>query len=70
MIRIDPETQHTSKFIRIGRITKSGRFEVVYCSDVPISPIPYPSTRSKADWDAFLTDLHLRWGGQWANPGR
>ncbi len=69
-IRIDPETQHTSKFIRIGRITKSGRFEIVYCSDIPISPIPYPNTRSKANWDAFVNDLHLKWGGQWANPGR
>ena len=69
-IRIDPETRHTSKFIRIGRITKGGRFVVVYCSDVPTNPVPYPNTRSKANWDGFLTDLYTKWGGQWANPGR
>jgi urea transport system substrate-binding protein len=67
-VTIDPQSHHLSKFIRIGRITEAGRFEVFYCSDAPIKPIPYPATRSRADWDAVLTDLHLLWGGQWANP--
>jgi hypothetical protein len=67
-VSIDPPTHHLSKFIRIGRITGHGRFEVVYCSDAPISPLPYPATRSKGDWDALLTDMHLLWGGQWAAP--
>jgi len=67
-VSIDPQTHHLSKFIRIGRVTENGRFAIVYCSDVPIAPIPYPATRSKADWDAVLTDLHLLWGGQWSNP--
>lgn len=69
MVRVDPDTQHTSKVFRIGRITPEGRFAVEYSSDVPIAPNPYPNTRSKADWDAFLLDLNLRWRGQWANPG-
>lgn len=69
LVRIDPETQHTSKVFRIGRITTGNCFEVVYSSESAIAPIPYPNTRSKGDWDAFLLDLHLRWGGQWANPG-
>jgi urea transport system substrate-binding protein len=67
-VTIDPQTHHLSKFIRIGQITGNGHFEIVYCSDGPISPVPYPPTRSKADWDALLTDLHLLWGGHWANP--
>jgi len=69
-IRIDPDTQHCFKFIRIGRISENGRFEVVYSSDQAIQPAPYPSTRSRASWEDLLTDLHLGWGGQWANPGR
>ncbi len=67
-VTLDPLTHHISKFIRIGRITETGRFEVVYCSDGPIMPVPYPPTRSKADWEAVLSDLHLLWGGHWANP--
>jgi urea transport system substrate-binding protein len=71
LVRIDPETQHTSKVFRIGRITTESRFEVVYDPGTPIAPVPYPSTgtRSRGDWDEFLLDLHLRWGGQWENPG-
>jgi urea transport system substrate-binding protein len=55
--------------VRIGRFTTEKRLEVIYTSESPIAPIPYPNTRSKGDWDTFLRDLHLRWGGQWANPG-
>jgi urea transport system substrate-binding protein len=69
-VSIDPATHHLSKFVRIGRVKENGRFEIVYCSDGPITPIPYPATRSRADWDTVLADLHLLWGGQWANPDR
>jgi urea transport system substrate-binding protein len=69
-VRIDPETQHTEKYVRIGQVTADGRFAVVYSSEQAIAPVPYPRTRPKADWEALLNDLHLRWGGQWANPGR
>ena len=67
-IRIDPATMRTFKFVRIARMTKEGQFEVTYTSSVAIAPIPYPDTRSKAAWDAFVTDLQRGWGGQWANP--
>jgi urea transport system substrate-binding protein len=70
LVRLDPETQHASKVFRIGRITKDSRFEVVFSSDSPLAPMPYPNTRSKGEWDAFLLDLNLRWGGRWANPGK
>jgi urea transport system substrate-binding protein len=67
-VGIDPQNHHISKFIRIGRIAADGRFTIVYCSEIPIAPLPYPATRSKGDWDTLLADLHLLWGGQWANP--
>jgi urea transport system substrate-binding protein len=69
LVRIDPETQHTSKVFRVGRITTESHFEIVYNPEILVAPNPYPSTRSKGDWDGFLLDLHLRWGGQWENPG-
>ena len=70
MVRIDPETQHTSKIFRIGQITTDSRFKVVFDSESPIAPIPYPNTKSKGEWDAFLLNLKLDWGGQWENPGK
>lgn len=70
LVRIDAETQHTSKMVRIGQITTENRFKIVHDSETPIAPIPYPNTRSKGDWDGFLQDLRLGWGGQWENPGK
>jgi urea transport system substrate-binding protein len=69
-IRIDPATGRTTKFIRIGRMTEAGQYDIVYSSDVAIDPVPYPETRSKAEWEAFLTNLQLSWGGEWENPKR
>lgn len=70
IVRIDPDTQHMEKFVRIGQVTAQSHFAVIYCSEQAIPPIPYPGTRSKADWDAFLNDIHLRWGGHWVNQAR
>jgi urea transport system substrate-binding protein len=67
MVRIDPDSQHTSKTFRIGQFTTASRFKIVHSSDSPIAPIPYPNTRSKGEWDAFLQDLRMGWGGHWAN---
>lgn len=69
MVRIDPETQHTSKFFRIGLITADSRFQVIHESAGPLSPIPYPNSRSKPQWDAFLLKLHRDWGNRWENTG-
>jgi urea transport system substrate-binding protein len=68
IVRIDPETQHTWKIVRIGKIMQNGLFEVIYSSERPIQPIPFPATRTPAAWEEFLQDMHLRWGGNWANP--
>src|SRR5262249_33934345 len=69
-VRVDPDNQHTWKIARIGQLRDDGHFDVVYSSEQPIRPEPYPPSRSPSEWDAFLTDLFRRWGGQWANPNR
>jgi urea transport system substrate-binding protein len=68
-VRIDPDNRHAWKTVRIGRITPAGDFDVIWGSAKPIPPIPYPPSRSRRDWDAFLEALRKEWGGAWANPG-
>ena len=68
VVYVDPETQHTWKMVRIGRIRSDGQFDIVWESGKPVRPAPYPPYRSRAEWDAFLQLLYGRWGG-WANPG-
>ena len=51
---MDDETQHTWRPVYVGRIRADGQFDLVWSSEKPVRPIPYPSSRSHAEWDAFL----------------
>jgi urea transport system substrate-binding protein len=68
LVSVDPYTQHTWRSFSVGKIRTDGRIELVWTIDRPIRPVPYPPTRTKAEWDGFLTALYNRWGGRWANP--
>jgi len=67
-VRIDPATQHTFKTARIGRVKPDGQFEVVWTAARPEAPMPYPASRTTAEWRALLHDLYTGWGDQWSAP--
>jgi urea transport system substrate-binding protein len=67
-VRIDPDNQHLWKTVRLGRVVEGGQFEVIWSSDAPVRPEPFPNTRPAAAWRAFLADLFQRWEGHWSNP--
>jgi urea transport system substrate-binding protein len=69
IVSIDPETQHTWKTVRIGQIRPDGQFDIVWSSEDPIRPVPYPLFRTHAQWEDYLLRLFQGWGEQWANPG-
>jgi urea transport system substrate-binding protein len=68
IVSVDAETQHTWRPVYVGRIRADGQFDLVWSSEQSVRPIPYPPSRSKADWERFLDQLYQGWGG-WANPG-
>jgi urea transport system substrate-binding protein len=68
VVSLDPATQHIWKIVRIGKIRVNGQFEIVWSSKDPVRPIPYPSFRTKTEWESFLTELQKGWGGSWASP--
>ena len=68
-VYIDADNQHTWKIVRIGKIKPDGQFDIVWSSDKPIRPVPYPIYRSQEDWEKFLDDLYKGWNGNWANLG-
>lgn len=68
MIFVDGENRHAWKTVRIGRIRADGQFDVVWTSARPVRPVPFPATRTRAQWDAFLADLYRQWGSRWFNP--
>ena len=65
-IRVDPDTQYCVRTPRIGQINSAGRFNVVWTAPQPVSPDPYPKTRTAEEWRAFLHDLYTGWGNRWA----
>ena len=64
-VRIDPENQHTWKTMRLGRIVEGGQFEIMWSSEKPIRPEPFPSSRSPTAWKEFLNNLYEAWGRNW-----
>jgi urea transport system substrate-binding protein len=67
---LDPETLNTYKVARIGQIQPDGQLEIVYQSPRPLRPEPFPASRTRAEWEKYLEELHTAWGGNWHNPGK
>lgn len=42
LVRVDPKNQHTWKVARIGQVQPDGQFKIVWSSEEPIRPDPYP----------------------------
>jgi urea transport system substrate-binding protein len=69
LVRVDPENQHAWKVARFGKITKEGQFEILFSTENPLPPQPYPASRKREEWETMLQDYYRRWGNRWANPG-
>jgi urea transport system substrate-binding protein len=66
-VRIDPSNLHTWRAYHLGRFEADG-IQIVDGSESLIQPEPFPTSRTRAEWEAFLESLHKRWGGSWVNP--
>ena len=42
LVKLDPKTQHCTRYFRVGRIRTDRQFDIVHQSDAPIAPDPYP----------------------------
>ncbi len=70
LVSIDFKNNHTWKTVRIGKIKEDGQFDIVWNSEKPIRPVPYPIIRSKSEWNVLLQKLYTDWGRKWENPGK
>jgi urea transport system substrate-binding protein len=66
LVYIDPETQHTWKIVRIGKIRDDGQFDIIWNSKKPVRPIPYPIYKTVVDWNIFLNKLYKNYGNSWS----
>ena len=69
IVGIDPDNQHLAKIVRVGQILPTGQFKIVFSTEEPVKPIPYPTYKSKEDWNEFLNKMYMEWNQSWSNPG-
>jgi len=68
-VYVDPRNNHLWKTVRIGQVKEDGQFAIVWTSERPIRPDPFPGYRTEPEWQAFLDGLYTGWDETWANPG-
>jgi urea transport system substrate-binding protein len=56
-VRIDRGNQYTWKVVRIAQIGERGQFKIVWSSEEPAQPQPFPPTRKREDWLHFLAGI-------------
>lgn len=66
--RVDATTRHAWLPSRIGQIQADGRVKVVAGSGDPIRPIPFPASRTRDQWEAYLKERFIAWNGHWQAP--
>ena len=67
-ITSDPSNLHAWRTARIARLTEDKKFKIEYQSPEPVAPVPFPLTRSRDQWGAYLLSLHKQWDGRWEAP--
>jgi urea transport system substrate-binding protein len=70
LISVDSTTRHCWKSVRVGKLKADGQFSILWSSQGPVRPRPFPIYRPLAEWEAYLRSVHDGWGGQWTNPGQ
>jgi urea transport system substrate-binding protein len=54
MVSVDPVTRHMWKVARVGRARDDGQFDIVWDSGNPLEPAPFPTYRSREEWNQLL----------------
>lgn len=57
IVSLDPVTRHSWKVARVGRARSDGQFDVVWESEQPLEPAPFPTYRSREEWARLLENL-------------
>jgi urea transport system substrate-binding protein len=69
VVYIDGDNLHTWKMARIGKVQSNGQFKIVWSSQKPVRPVPFPIYRPKSDWISYINSFYTKWGQRWSNPG-
>ena len=57
IIHIAEHSLQTWQFVRVGKIRSDKMFTILWSSEKAIKPLPYPPTRTVAEWDTLRKEL-------------
>ena len=63
-VRIDPRSRYAWKVVRVGQIVDRGLFKIVWSSEEPVEPQPFPLNRTRNQWLSFLEGLPQKEAGR------
>ncbi len=72
-VTVDADTHHLWQPVRIAQVQPNGGLKLVYAVDGgrAVKPQLFPPTRTPAEWEQFLKELQVEYGGRWhAPPGK
>lgn len=71
-VQVDAENLHTWLPVRIGVIQEDGQISILSDASTSetIPPIPFPTSRSRPQWEQLLRSLQFEWDGKWQPPVR
>lgn len=71
-VKIDADNLHAWLPVRVGKVQPSGDVVLVpgAGTEKPVRPVPFPPTRSRDEWNQFLRQLEMNWGGKWQAPAK
>lgn len=59
IISVDAYSRHLWKKVHIGKVNARGQFDILYSSENALRPMPYPSYRSKIEWQQLKAQTLL-----------
>ena len=68
-LQIESRTHHVTQTPRIGQITPSGQFDIIWEAVKPKAPVPFPPSRMRAQWNDLLQDWYALLGQSLVGAG-
>ena len=60
VVSVDRSNKHLRKNVRVGRAKVNGQFDIVWKLDHAVRPVPFPSYRSRAEWQTICKQIEAR----------
>jgi urea transport system substrate-binding protein len=57
IVSIDSVNHHLRKFVRVGQARSDGQFDIVWQSEYAIRPVPFPTYRSRRQWQEIIEEI-------------